>query len=165
MIGRSQVRQGAAINTGNASSDARAMAARSSVGTATASPSSTAAKPSPSPVNKATGSKKPGSIVSSFDLFDVIKGHLLDEGYADTEESALAIMANMSEEWRQSIVEDADKARFQAQYNALGGDAGARRSGVIDKGGKHIDPVKARHTSQYNALGGDAGARRNGVIR
>jgi hypothetical protein len=103
MIGRSQVRQGAPINTGNASSDARAIAGRASVG---AGPTSSAAKTSPSPVNRATGSKKPGSIVSSFDLFDVIKGHLLDEGYADTEESALAIMANMSEEWRQSILEE-----------------------------------------------------------
>ena len=44
-------------------------------------------------------------MVSHFDPFDVIKGHLLDEGYADTEEAALKIMANMSEEWRQSIVE------------------------------------------------------------
>ena len=42
----------------------------------------------------------------SFDVFDVIKGHLIDEGYADTEESALVIMANMSEEWRESIVEN-----------------------------------------------------------
>ena len=41
----------------------------------------------------------------SFDLFDVVKGHLLDEGYADTEEAALKIMANMSEDWRESIVE------------------------------------------------------------
>ena len=41
----------------------------------------------------------------SFDYFDVVKGHLIDEGYADTEEAALAIMTNMSEEWRQSIVE------------------------------------------------------------
>jgi hypothetical protein len=39
------------------------------------------------------------------DLFDIVKGHLLDEGYADTEEAALAIMANMSEEWRTEIVE------------------------------------------------------------
>jgi hypothetical protein len=39
------------------------------------------------------------------DLFDVIKGYLLDEGYADSEKSALVIMANMSEEWKQSIVE------------------------------------------------------------
>ena len=47
----------------------------------------------------------PGVVKSSFDIFDVIKGHLIDEGYADTEESALQIMANMSEEWRESIVE------------------------------------------------------------
>ena len=39
------------------------------------------------------------------DLFDAILEHIVTEGYADTNESALAIMANMSEEWRQSIVE------------------------------------------------------------
>jgi hypothetical protein len=44
-------------------------------------------------------------MVSHFDPLDVIKGHLLDEGYADTEESALVIMANMSEEWREEILE------------------------------------------------------------
>ncbi len=38
------------------------------------------------------------------DIFDIIKGHLLDEGYADTEEAALQIMANMSEEWKKSII-------------------------------------------------------------
>ena len=43
----------------------------------------------------------------SFDLFDAILEHLVAEGYADTNESALAIMANMSDEWRQSIVEAA----------------------------------------------------------
>ena len=40
----------------------------------------------------------------SFDVFDVIKGHLLDEGYADTEEAAEAIMVNMSEDWKNSII-------------------------------------------------------------
>ena len=39
------------------------------------------------------------------DLFDHILEHLVTEGYADTNESALVIMANMSEEWRGSIVE------------------------------------------------------------
>ena len=39
------------------------------------------------------------------DLFDTILEHLVSEGYADTNESALVIMANMSEEWRESIVE------------------------------------------------------------
>ena len=40
------------------------------------------------------------------DLFDTILEYLVSEGYADTNESALVIMANMSEEWRQSIVEE-----------------------------------------------------------
>ena len=39
------------------------------------------------------------------DIFDAILEYLIAEGYADTNESALVIMANMSEEWRQSIVE------------------------------------------------------------
>ncbi len=39
------------------------------------------------------------------DVFDIIKGHLIDEGYADTEEAALAIMTNMSEEWKSEIIE------------------------------------------------------------
>jgi hypothetical protein len=41
----------------------------------------------------------------SHDLFDTILEHLIAEGYADTNEAALAIMANMGEEWRESIVE------------------------------------------------------------
>ena len=47
----------------------------------------------------------PAYAPESVGVFDVIKGHLIDEGYADTEEAALVIMANMSEEWRQSIIE------------------------------------------------------------
>ena len=39
------------------------------------------------------------------DLYDIILSHLIDEGYADTEDSALVIMANMSEDWRESICE------------------------------------------------------------
>ena len=49
-----------------------------------------------------TGSLK--SISSGLDMFDLVKGHLLDEGYADTEEAAIAIMANMSEEWKNTII-------------------------------------------------------------
>jgi len=39
------------------------------------------------------------------DAFDVILEYLVAEGYADTNENALVIMANMSEEWRQTILE------------------------------------------------------------
>lgn len=40
------------------------------------------------------------------DLYDIIFSHLLDEGYAETPEAAKVIMVNMSEEWRESIVEE-----------------------------------------------------------
>jgi len=104
MIGRSQIRQGAPINTGNKSSDVRSMALRGTdVG---GSGSSTAPKPT-TPVNRATGSKKPGSIVSGFDMFDIVKGYLIGEGYADTEDAAIAIMANMSEDWKTVIMSEA----------------------------------------------------------
>ena len=39
------------------------------------------------------------------DAYDVILSHLLDEGYAESVESAEKIMVNMSEEWREEIVE------------------------------------------------------------
>ena len=38
------------------------------------------------------------------DLFDYILEHLVSEGYADTNEAAIAIMANMSEDWKKSII-------------------------------------------------------------
>ena len=40
-----------------------------------------------------------------FDNFDIILEYLVAEGYADTNENALVIMANMSEEWKQTILE------------------------------------------------------------
>lgn len=40
------------------------------------------------------------------DIYDIILTHLLDEGYAETIENAEAIMVSMSEEWRESIVEE-----------------------------------------------------------
>jgi len=42
----------------------------------------------------------------SFDLFDYLLEYLVAEGYADTNKAALAIMANMSEEWKQSILNE-----------------------------------------------------------
>jgi len=52
------------------------------------------------------------------DLFDYILEHLVAEGYADTNKAALAIMANMSEEWRQSIVEETRRTEYlQNKFN------------------------------------------------
>jgi len=45
-------------------------------------------------------------IKEEVDIYDIILSHLLDEGYAETPEAAEAIMVNMSEDWRESIVEE-----------------------------------------------------------
>ena len=58
-------------------------------------------------VTKAEQEKKvKGNVKEEVDIFDVILEHLVAEGYADTNEAALVIMANMSEEWRESIIEE-----------------------------------------------------------
>jgi hypothetical protein len=58
------------------------------------------------------------------DLYDIILSHLLDEGYADTQEAAEAIMVNMSEDWREDIMEISDR-----KVDAVG----RRRQANVDK--------------------------------
>jgi hypothetical protein len=48
--------------------------------------------------------KRSKTVSDSYDYYDIILSHLLDEGYAETPEAAEAIMVNMSEEWRDSII-------------------------------------------------------------
>jgi hypothetical protein len=124
-----------------------------------------ATKPTPTaPVNKARGSSKPGSIVSGFDLFDVVKGHLLGEGYADTEEAALVIMANMSEEWRQSIIEMND-------FAAGGGAAKMKATGmtkdqVVALGKKNLASKPASSSSSPSSSSGKStGSTPSDVVR
>jgi hypothetical protein len=52
--------------------------------------------------------------MESYDLFDYMMEYLIDEGYADTNENALVIMANMSEEWRENILTEVSQDEFRA---------------------------------------------------
>ena len=114
----------------------------------------------------------------SFDLFDIIKGHLLDEGFADTEEAALAIMTNMSEEWREQILDERTRGeqgmsdsevsrrrnlggntRFNVSSGALG-DHGSQ--GAIQKFHKRKSGLRqAIHKSGRNTRGdtGESGGK------
>jgi hypothetical protein len=49
--------------------------------------------------------KVKSNVKEESDLFDYLLEYLVAEGYADTNDAAIAIMANMSEGWKQSIVE------------------------------------------------------------
>ena len=67
-----------------------------------------------------------GSLRNSFDPFDIVQGYLIDEGYAETEEAAAVIMANMSEEWKESILESGyfptkeSQMKDEAKHNLRG---------------------------------------------
>ena len=119
-----------------------------------------------------------GSRNEQADLFDIIKGHLLDEGFADTEEAALAIMTNMSEEWREQILDERTRGeqgmsdsevsrrrnlggntRFNVSSGALG-DHGSQ--GAIQKFHKRKSGLRqAIHKSGRNTRGdtGESGGK------
>jgi len=68
--------------------------------------------------------KRAAALNNSYDLFDYMMEYLIDEGYADTNENALVIMANMSEEWRESIIEQqTDPLKTAAENSAKRNDA------------------------------------------
>ena len=60
------------------------------------------------------------------DMFEHILEHLVAEVYADTNESALAIMANMSDEWRQSILTEDPVQDYRDMKRADENRGGAR---------------------------------------
>ena len=60
--------------------------------------------------------RKNKDLKDSYDLYDIILLHLLDEGYAETPEAAEVIMVNMSEDWRESIMEGLGGAKDQGDY-------------------------------------------------
>ena len=79
------------------------------------------------------GKKVAGAVLAKLraeetDLFDYILEHLVAEGYADTNESAIAIMANMSEEWKQDIIENRGMAYSGGKPGASGD--GGRPKGI-----------------------------------
>jgi hypothetical protein len=78
------------------------------------------------------------------DIYDIILSHLIAEGYADTNESALVIMANMSEEWRQSIVEVKLDPRGRPASGPM--NVYANPKGKPDQA--HLDAVKAYDEKQ-----------------
>jgi len=95
----------------------------------------------------------------SFDPFDYILEYLVAEGYADTNEAAISIMANMSEEWRVSIVEEVldegdnyDKNRKRAAQRAAARNAArdAGQTGAVPGVG-YVTPRRENETYRDSA--------------
>ena len=66
------------------------------------------------------------------DLFDYLLEYLVAEGYADTNDAAIKIMANMSEEWKESIIDEAYKDFPTAKVMKKAGDLMGSSAGKTD---------------------------------
>ena len=83
---------------------------------------------------------KPLPQAEEVDVYDVILSHLLDEGYASSVDAAEAIMVNMSEDWRDIIIEeilDEANGRAQRRSAARGMITHQTKIGTMTKG---VDP-------------------------
>ena len=88
--------------------------------------------------------KSMGELGEQKNIYDIILSHLLDEGYADTEQAAEAIMVNMSEEWRESIVETRMDPRGRPASGPM--NVYANPKGKPDQA--HLDAVKSYDEKQ-----------------
>ena len=89
-------------------------------------------KPSPTTINGTPAipplPRKGTPITPYRESYDIVFEYLISEGYADTNENALAIMANMSEDWRQSIVEETLDERNRGEEGMSDREVSRRRN-------------------------------------
>jgi len=83
--------------------------------------------------------KKRLGVGESYDLYDIILSHLLDEGYAETQEQAEVIMVNMSEGWRESIMEGEEDYKPLPRRKMLNKSNKLRKSGDVNKKARSAD--------------------------
>ena len=91
----------------------------------------------------------------SIDILDYMMEYLITEGYADTNENALVIMANMSEGWKDDILEArvddglSDEEKIDVRHKRSGNSTFTRRNltkagrGKSPKGLKPSEPTQA----------------------
>ena len=96
------------------------------------------------------GKKVAGAVLAKLrkeevDLFDIILEHLVAEGYADTNQAAIAIMANMSEEWKRSILSEDPIIDFRAR--GMVGSPGPSIPGAKNKYTKPAPPTQSSTAS------------------
>ena len=117
--------------------------------------------------NKAA--KRASKANESFDLYDIILSHLLDEGYADTEQAAEVIMVNMSEDWRESIMEGMKPLPVGKMLKQAARHSNPEQVTKMAKVADEHDPKKSKRTEDDNRREGgrkrDAGRPRRNELQ
>jgi hypothetical protein len=118
--------------------------------------------------NRLTRSDKQG-IQDSYDLYDIILSHLLDEGYADTQEQAEVIMVNMSEDWRESICEEYKKLPVGKMIKQATRHSNPKQVTKMGKVADDHNPAKSKRKEDDNRREGgrkrDAGRPRSNELQ
>jgi predicted GNAT superfamily acetyltransferase len=110
---------------------------------------------------------KPKKVTEETNLFNYLLEYLVAEGYADTNKAAINIMSHMSEEWKQSIVEEVLKEGRTTNLRALGRESQQRKADKERGKPKTQDQIDrslslGRYApSQYNYEKGPDGKWRN----
>jgi hypothetical protein len=82
-------------------------------------------------------------IRDSYDFYDIILSHLLDEGYADTQKAAEVIMVNMSEEWRNVILDALDEGYKPLPKDRIKNKAKKLAKDTLSDVGTTLNPFKS----------------------
>lgn len=82
----------------------------------------------PARLHNPTKRKKVKKVIKETNLFNYLLEYLVAEGYADTNKAAINIMSHMSEEWKQSIVEEVLKEGRTTNLRALGRESQQRKA-------------------------------------
>jgi hypothetical protein len=145
--------QAASDVAGRAKQSAKNLAART--GRAVSGAASAAKAGAKSAVGKAARKVASGAgrvasrLGEEVDVYDIVLSYLIDEGYADTIEQAECIMVNMSEEWREEILEGGYNDLFRGQKKKRG--AKSERWGSDREGnptGKYSDMQYQKRQAQ-----------------
>ena len=133
-----EVAQSASDTAGRAKQSAKNMAARAgrAAGEAKAGVKSALGKVARKVADKAGAAAS--RLGEEADSFDIVLDYLITEGYAETEAAAIKIMATMSDEWREGILDEAGR-----MHSSSAQQAGFQRIKDMESGGPGAGKVRS----------------------
>ena len=106
--------------------------------------------------------KATGVSAESYDLYDIILSHLLDEGYTNTVDGALTIIENMSDDWMESILEAYKRLPVGKMMRKI--ESRAERVAKAKTDRNNNNPLEVRNLDKYGKALRDK-RRSNKMIR
>jgi hypothetical protein len=91
------------------------------------------------------------NLPEQLDIYDIVSDYLVSEGFCDTSEDASVIMANMSDEWRDSIMEEVFDEAKKYESHVLKG-VPEKVHGTVKKAVRSQTKQKSEPTTRQKVL-------------